>query len=247
MTITLCVLFLSGVNKGRPWHGEGCKVEFRVGNLGAAGVGVFDWNLVGSHTTWFWCRYFCLMTSRCWVFGQRAGKTEAFFFQAVVFYGMIDIFAQISIWTEKTGEYCLPNRLAQRHLQKKFLFSSVVWNCSSHGPGATFLAARRLPNTDRGPWAGQHRPPPYFGATILAVQAHHTCRPTILVSISPTILRLHTCTILAGLPYLLVCPSYYQTCRQAPHTFEYFEVFLTYFVSTSPHGLLHDVHNCVFM
>ena len=35
MTITLCVLFLSGVNKGRPWHGEGCKVEFRVGNLGA--------------------------------------------------------------------------------------------------------------------------------------------------------------------------------------------------------------------
>ena len=113
-------------------------------------------------------------------------KNRGIFFQAVVFYGKIDIFAQISIWTEKTGEYCLPKRLAQRHLQKKFLFSSVVWNCSSHGPGATFLAARRLPNTDRGPWAGQHRPPPYFGATILAglpyssVSAHHTSEPPYL-------------------------------------------------------------------
>lgn len=28
----LCVLLLSGVNKGRPW-GRPCKVEFRVGNL----------------------------------------------------------------------------------------------------------------------------------------------------------------------------------------------------------------------
>ena len=153
---------------------------------------------------------------------------------------------------KKTGEYCLPKRLAQRHLQKKSFYFLRGMKLQQR-PGATFLAARRLPNTDRGPWAGQHRPPPYLQAyhtrqyqpTIL--RSHHTCRPTILVSISPTILRMHTCTRLAGLPYLLVGPSYYQTCRQAPHTFEYFEVFLTYFVSTSPHGLLHDVHNCVFM
>ena len=141
---------------------------------------------------------------------------------------------------KKTGEYCHPKRLAQRHLQKKSFY---------------FLRGMKLQQ----PWSRvhipscsavtQHRPWAVGGSasapTIL--RSHHTCRPTILVSISPTILRMHTCTSLAGLPYLLVGPSYYQTCRQAPHTFEYFEVFLTYFVSTSPHGLLHDVHNCVFM
>ena len=141
---------------------------------------------------------------------------------------------------KKTGEYCLPKRLAQRHLQKKsFYFLRGMklqqpWS-RGHIPSCSAVTQHR-------PWAvgGSASAP-----TIL--RSHHTCRPTILVSISPTILRMHTCTRLAGLPYLLVGPSYYQTCRQAPHTFEYFEVFLTYFVSTSPHGLLHDVQNCVFM
>ena len=76
--------------------------------------------------------------------------------------------------------------------------------------------------------------PPSSSVSATILWSHHTCRPTILLSISPTIIRLHTCTILAGLPYLLVGPSYYQTCRQAPHTFEYFKVFPTYFVSAHP-------------
>ena len=110
------------------------------------------------------------------------------------------------------------------------------WAVGGSASAPTILRSHHTP---------QYQPHHTCRPTIL--RSHLTCRPTILVSISPTILRMHTCTRLAGLPYLLVGPSYYQTCRQAPHTFEYFEVFLTYFVSTSPHGLLHDVHNCVFM
>ena len=129
------------------------------------------------------------MTSRCWVFGQRVGKTEAVFFsQAVVFYGKIDIFAQISIWTEKTGEYCLPKCVttSSTAFAKKVFISTrgmklqQPWS-RGHIPSCSTVTQHR-------PWAvgGSASAPTILWShhtcslPYLSVSAHHTSEPPYL-------------------------------------------------------------------